>query len=83
MLMFSLKKSQAQGRSAIWVQRWHASMAHIESKIFVSNALFVYLPQQLLHNLITYLSILCIDEFRCLASVSIMDCMKVSLNMPS
>ena len=58
MLMFSLKKSLVQGRSAILAQRWHALMAHIESKIFVSNVHIVYLPQQILHNLITSLSIL-------------------------
>ena len=33
-------------------------MTHIESKVFVSNFHIVYLPQQVLHNLITYLSIL-------------------------
>ena len=60
MVLFSVKKSQAKGRSAILAQTWHASTAHIESKIFASNAIFVYLPQQILHNLITYLSILCI-----------------------
>ena len=55
---FFSKKTLVQGRSAILAQKWHASMAHIESKIFVSTAHIVYLPQQILYNLITYLSIL-------------------------
>ena len=33
-------------------------MTHIESKAFVSNFHIVYLLQQVLHKLITYLSIL-------------------------